>query len=282
MPRKNRPPFRPVSNKNLIRADVIVPNVATAYRYYRQIGMLIDAMSAEVELEIKNLFHDHTEFFAQDASISSQARVLTNALVKKFDKLFADRSKKVAKNFVDDVDKTSDNAVKGAVKKLSGGLTFSSKDLQSGVLNQILSATITDNVALIKSIPQQYLTGVQSAVMRSITTGNGLADLVPYLSKHKSITLRRARMIAYDQTRKAMNNLSKGRMQGIGVEEYEWIHVASNHPRKYHEAMAGKIYRFDNPPVIDPKTGERGIPGQLVNCRCKMRPVMNFNKTEKE
>ena len=48
---------------------------------------------------------------------------------------------------------------------------------------------MTENVGLIKSIPAQYLNGVQGAVMRSITTGNGMQDLVPYLQKHKGITL---------------------------------------------------------------------------------------------
>jgi hypothetical protein len=35
---------------------------------------------------------------------------------------------------------------------------------------------VTENVGLIKSIPTQYLGGVQGAVMRSITTGNGMQD----------------------------------------------------------------------------------------------------------
>jgi uncharacterized protein with gpF-like domain len=29
-------------------------------------------------------------------------------------------------------------------------------------------------------------------------------------------------------------------------------------------------------PVIDPRTGERGIPGQAINCRCVMRPLVEF------
>jgi SPP1 gp7 family putative phage head morphogenesis protein len=118
---------------------------------------------------------------------------------------------------------------------------------------------------------------VQGAVMRSITTGNGMQDLVPYLQKHKGITLRRARMIAQDQTKKSFSYLSKARMEASGVLQYEWLHTSgSRHPRKLHIAMNGHIYRYDDPPVIDEKTGERGIPGQAINCACRMRPILNF------
>ncbi|RIQ43658.1 phage head morphogenesis protein, partial [Bordetella avium] len=33
----------------------------------------------------------------------------------------------------------------------------------------------------------------------------------------------------------------------------------------------------DNPPIIDKTTGERGLPGQLINCKCRMRPVIDFS-----
>ncbi len=155
-------------------------------------------MIADTEHELRKLFKtEHAEeYFAQDASISSQARILTNALIKKYTDLFASLSKPMAERFAEESDKSSDVAVKSSIRQLSDELTLSTKTITSGPLDDILNATITENVGLIKSIPAQYLNGVQGAVMRSITTGNGMQDLVPYLQKHKGITLRRARMIA--------------------------------------------------------------------------------------
>ena len=169
-------------------------------------------MIAETEHELKKLFKtEHAEeYFAQDASISSQARILTNALIKKYTDLFASLSKPMAERFAEESDKSSDIAVKSSIRHLSDELTLSTKTITSGPLNDILNATVTENVGLIKSIPAQYLTGVQGAVMRSITTGNGMQDLVPYLQKHKGITLRRARMIAQDQTKKAFSEPEQG------------------------------------------------------------------------
>ena len=245
---------------------------------------MIDRMVADTQHQLTALFKtEHAEeYFAQDASISSQARILTNALIKKYTDIFASFSNPAANRFAEESDMFSDFAVKSSIRHLSDDLTLSTKTITSGPLNDILNATATENVSLIRSIPAQYLGGVQGAVMRSITTGNGLQDLVPYLQKHKEITLRRARMIAQDQTRKAFNTLNKARMQTIGVDEYEWLHTGGSHePRKLHIAMNGNIYKFSDPPVIDERTQERGIPGQAINCRCRMRPVLNFEKDEK-
>ena len=40
--------------------------------------------------------------------------------------------------------------------------------------------------------------------------------------------------------------------------------------------MSGKVYRLDDPPVIDARTGERGLPGQAIFCRCTMQPIVKF------
>ena len=276
------------SRKPLIKGKPLNPPAAVEQRYYAALHALIGRMTAEAEFELKKLFKTDAaeEYFAQDragfaqdASISSQARILTNAMLKKYTDLFASLSKPMAEEFAEQSDKSSDVAVKSSIRGMTDQVTLSTKTITSGVLNDILNATVTENVALIKSIPAQYLGGVQQAVMRSITTGNGMQELVPYLQKHKGITLRRARMIASDQVKKSFSALSKARMEKAGIKEYIWRHTAgSRHPRKLHIEMDGNKYRYDDPPVIDEKTGERGIPGQAINCHCRMVPILSFGE----
>lgn len=281
MPRVRAQPWSNNARKGIVKGKALNPSAAVEQRYHTALRVLIERMVAETELELKKLFKTEPaqEYFGQDASISSQARVLTNALIKKYTDQFARIARPTAERFAEESDKSSDVAVKSSIRQMSGEVTLSTRTITSGPLNDVLSATVTENVALIRSIPSQYLGGVQQAVMRSITTGNGMQDLVPYLQKHKGITLRRARMIAQDQTKKAFSSLSKARMQKIGVEEYVWRHTAgSRHPRKLHIEMDGNTYRYDDPPVIDERTGERGIPGQAINCACRMQPILNFNQ----
>lgn len=262
-----------------LRGKPLNPNVAAIARYYMLIDNLIAKMVKQTMRELNAFFKTpHAEeYFAQDATVSAQAKILMAELQRKFDDLFALEAKPIALFMVDDASDSSAYMLASSLKELSGGLTLNT-DIFTGELKEILAATIAENVSLIKSIPQQYFTQVQGSVMRSITTGKGLADLIPELQKQHGITRRRARIIANDQTHKAFNNINKARLTKLGVKKFEWLHSAGAHkPRPDHVAMNGKTYSFDNLPVIDRKTGERGIPGQLINCRCRMVPVIDFS-----
>lgn len=216
--------------------------------------------------------------FAQDASVSSQARILTNKLSKRFQDLFGVKAKPLAERMVNASDKDSSKTLHASLKQLSGGLSLKTTTINAPLRN-VIGASIAENVALIKSIPQQYILNVQGSVMRSITTGRGLQDLIPELDKYADETKNRAKNIALDQTRKVYNNMNRDRMKSLGVTRYEWIHSGGSvKPRPLHESYSGRIFRFDDPPVIDEATGETGIPGQAINCRCTMKPVIEIEE----
>lgn len=262
----------------VLRGTPLNPNISDALRYKKRLDRLIKAMVDDTEKQLKSLFKSETgtEYFAQDASISSQARILTNALIKKYEQMFTDAAKPLAEQVVEEADKSTTTSLHASLQQLSGGLSLQTSAMSPETL-EILNASTVENVALIKSIPQKYLNGVQQAVMRSITSSRGLQDLVPYLQKEAGSTYRRAQLIALDQTRKAFNAINRSKMENLGIKEFEWLHSGgSNHPRKLHIALSGKIFPLDNPPVIDDNTKEKGFPGQLPYCRCRMIPVITF------
>lgn len=264
-----------------VRGTVLNYNAGVQTKYERELIRLVNRMAIEVERELTAFFKKPASkewFETNDASISSDARILTSKLTAKFQQLFNRKSRVLALSMVKESDRTSASAMHASLKELSGGLSFKTSVI-SGEMHDLMKAAVAENVGLIRSISQDYLTQVQGAVMRSITTGQGLKDLTPFLEKRKEITVRRARNIALDQTRKAYNALNEGRMRKIGVDQYEWLHTGgSQHPRPDHVAMSGNIYSIDNPPIIDQKTGQRGKPGDLPNCGCRMRPVVTFDK----
>lgn len=253
---------------------------AVSSRYVTALAALTAQMTAQTEREVRRLFQTDAASaqFGQDATISSQSRILLNALTAKFNDLFAKRAKDLAEQMVDGSAKASASSLHSSLEKLSGGLSLKTK-ISNPNLSNIYKASVAENVGLIKSIPQQYLQRVEGAVMRSITSGNGLQDLVPALQQYEGQTHRRARNIALDQTRKTYNAINRGRMEAIGIKKFQWHHSGGGaHPREDHIEKDGRIYRFDDPPVIDPRTGERGIPGQAINCRCTMSPVFDFSE----
>lgn len=256
----------------------INPPAGVASRYATEIQHLVNEMADECERRIRRLFEhgDIEEYFATDDSPTSQARILTNALMKKFNDRFAKAAPDLAARFVRGSNKANSKAVHSSIVQLSGGLSLETSKI-TPEMREIMKATSIENIQLIKSISQRYLNQMQGAVMRSITNGTGLPDLMPFLLKQKGITHRRAQLISLDQTRKVSNNLTAARNKSYGLTEFEWMHTGgSDEPREDHIHMSGNIYRYDDLPVIDKKTGERGLPGQLINCRCRQKPVIKF------
>ena len=256
-----------------MKGTPLTHNAVGAATYNRKLQRLVDRMTEETEKAIKSLFASEAAeaHFGEDANIASSARIVTNKLQKRFDRLFGYHSKPMAEAMTREANRQSSASLHTSLKELSGGLSMNTT-LMNGPLATVISASVAENVALIKSIPEQYLNAIQGATMRSITTGNGLKDLLPFIQKHKMITKRRAKMISYDQTRKAYSSINRERMTSVGIRKFKWVHSGgSNDPRKYHmdkwpAGLNGGIFSLEDPPVIDQKTGERGIPGQCVNC----------------
>jgi SPP1 gp7 family putative phage head morphogenesis protein len=287
---KKRPPL--VTAKRIERANAGGPqvlrgsklavNAAIQQRYAKQIGAMVAQMTSQVRREVMRVFEtpEAYEYFATDASLGSNARIKMNSLSEKFNSLFARKAKNFSEQMLRQTEKASTTSVHSSLQKLSGGLSLKTS-IVTPDMKDTFKAIIAENVGLIKSIANTYLEQVQGAVMRSIANGNGLQDLIPALEKYEGMTHRRAHNMAIDQTRKAYNNVSRDKMQTLGVEEYVWNHSGgSNQPREDHIEMDGETFRFDAPPVIDKATGERGIPGQAINCRCTMTPIFRFDENK--
>jgi len=256
------------SDAPTFKGEALQHNAAVSVRYVQALSALTAQMTAQTKREILALFKTDAaaSHFGQDATIASQSRILLADLGARFNALFAKKAKPLADTMVRDADKSGTTALHSSLRKLSGGMSLKTSVVNSNLQN-IYKASVAENVSLIKSIASEYLQKVEGAVMRSITTGNGLQDLVPALEQFEGQTHRRAKNIALDQTRKVMSSINRGRMEALGVNKFMWHHSGGGaHPRQDHVDMDGQIYSFDKLPVIDPRTGERGIPGQAPNC----------------
>jgi SPP1 gp7 family putative phage head morphogenesis protein len=203
-----------------------------------------------------------------------------NALTSKFQQIFNTKAPLLAASMVKGASDVSKSNLHGSLKQLSGGLSLKTSVVPKG-MEDVSKALIAENVSLIKSIPQQYFKDVTGAVMRSITIGRGLADLLPEIKKYQGQTQRRAKNLSLDQTRKAYNSINKQRMQSIGVKQFEWVHSGGGQkPRASHLKISGHIFNFENLEAQQAALGvpdkDQGIPGYPINCRCTMTPVINF------
>lgn len=275
---------------NQSRGLILNPSAAIRLDFERELSRIISAMAHQTREELVRVFESSTHHGAMDApddgnrhgTVAAQSRLAINALMKSWQPKFNRMADKAVKRMIDRTLVNSRVTLGMSLKEISESAVMKT-DVLTGRLAEVVSASTNEAASLIKLIPQKYLTDVAGAVSRSITGGAGLADLVPYLTKKYHGNIRWARLVAMDQTRKVYSSITAARMAAIGVQEYEWIHTGgSTHPRPDHIEMSGKVYRLDDPPVIVPATktrpAERGIPGQAIFCRCRMRPIVSFGQ----
>lgn len=120
---------------------------------------------------------------------------------------------------------------------------------------------IAENTKLVRSIPEQYHSGLDDTLRRGIMGGDSPRDLARKIRDRFGVTERRARLIATDQTLSAHAELTRYRAQSVGVKQYTWETVNDNRVRPEHAEREGKVFSWDKPPPD-------GHPGQPIRCRC--------------
>jgi uncharacterized protein with gpF-like domain len=269
----------------VLKGKALRVSVAIESRFADTLLKAIRRMTRTTEREIKKLFEadNYAGDYGMDANIGSQARILMNSLYDRFDQMFADIAAQSTDEMIDQADKNSAATLKLSLREIGAKMTFKT-DVMTGEMREMISASAAESVALIKRVPAKYLDQITGGVMRAITSGNGLADIVPLLEKQNVQVKNWAQNVAMDQTRKIYNGLNAGRMSALGMNKYEWLHSGgSNEPRHYHQhVLNGQIFSLDDPPIIQEAKGAqkevRGKPGDLPYCRCTMRPIVDFSQ----
>lgn len=257
------------------------PNAAVEQRYRAGMDKLVDAMLRDYEREVRELYKREGGV-TLDASLASQARILMNWLGEKWSKKFIQESRVLSDRMVEQTDLASKATLASSLKELSGGITIATPKL-TAQLKEKLTAALAENVALIKSIPVEFHQKIEGVIFRSVQQGGeGAHDI--YKAAMREITEtgisvhKRAKLIAELETSKVNAMFQTERLKAGGVTHFRWRHSGGGaEPRQDHVDMDGEIYEIDSPPIIDRRTGQRGMPGTIWNCRCFAEPVITLD-----
>lgn len=87
---------------------------------------------------------------------------------------------------------------------------------------------------------------------------------------------KRLVMVLNDQIHKANQSLEFEMLKSNGIKKFVWVYTyRSKEPREYHKNyLNGKICDMDDLPIIDEKTGKKGLPGELPNCKCQIQGLI--------
>lgn len=257
-----------------IVCDPVWPNAGVEAWYAATLEKQLRLMNASILFSLTTAWKlPNPVGLAQDApSLVTTLRSLLDAWAHKWTTRWDNMSVRIAQDFADKNWRATDAGIKASFKKAG----FTIKFQPTRVMKLAYSTRVAANVALIKSIPQQYLKDVSTQVWDAVTTGGDMHALEQNIQKVYKIADRRAANIARDQNNKAKASFEETRRAELGIEEAEWQHSsAGKEPRPTHVTAGKKHTRYKcKEGWLDPATNTRIWPGTEINCRCTSRSII--------
>lgn len=274
--------FAMPKKKNMIKGRPLPPPAVIAAWYKKELRKLAAEMlsdvSAKVEAAFKGTASDSVVAF--DESRQERLQRLLDQTENEFSRLFEQKALELSARMAAMEEAQAGRATAAAFNDLKAALTI--RPTITPELKQTMQTVIAENVNLIKSIQSRYFEQIRGAVNRSILNGGNYSELKAEISKYNGMNMRRAGLIARDQSHKAWTALSMQKMKDAGINGWEWVHGGGvKTPRETHIKTAEQgginhtIHKTGEK-CYDPQKGvERGIlPGELPYCRCFARPVI--------
>lgn len=138
----------------------------------------------------------------------------------------------------------------------------------------------------IKNWAENDIIKMRETVAQMAIDGKSIQDIAKYIETRYGIEKRHSLFLARNETAIATTSYLATKYQEEGFTKFKWITNFDGRERPLHHELGQKfnnkyglnktnIFRFDNPPVIDERTGQKGFPADTYNCRCHMIPVMD-------
>lgn len=153
-------------------------------------------------------------------------------------------------------------------------------------VEHVIDAAANRNVALIKSIPERMLEDLRKEVLPRVEAGVRSEAISAVIERRFGVSERVAGRIARTETNKLNAALTQTRNEDLGIESYTWCTAGDERVRgdpsgKYpntndnHYKLNGKVFRYDDPPVVNEETGSTANPGEDYECRCQALANVN-------
>lgn len=252
----------------------VVPSYPIEQRYRRRLRALIDEMAKSVLYWTRAAWRSSPPVLAQDETPAQTIQRAIRRFSRRWIRRFDDMAQRIADAFERETRQHATRTMQSIMREAG----FTVKFVMTPAMRDVAEATIQANVALIRSIPQKYLTEVEGIVMRGVQRGGDLEQISKDLQKQYGVTRRRADLIARDQNRKATAAFAQARQLECGLTEAVWVHShAGKTPRPTHVKAGREKVRFKiaegwyDP---DPRVRKRILPGELISCRCLAKPIV--------
>lgn len=126
----------------------------------------------------------------------------------------------------------------------------------------------------IKNWTEENIIKMREKVGKMAINGQSQKDVIQYLMKEFEVSKRKAEFLARNETAIATTSYLQAKYKEEGFTHFKWHTNIDGRERPLHRKLNNMVFSFDNPPIIDERTGQRGLPGETYNCRCTFSPVV--------
>lgn len=132
-----------------------------------------------------------------------------------------------------------------------------------------------DNMQLnIKGWLDDNVKKLRSEIEGNTMAGNRAKAITEHIVRSYQVSERKAQFLARQETSLLMSKFREQRYKALGVVSYRWSTSKDERVRKDHKDLHGKIFRWDDPPIVNKKKGTRAHAGEDFGCRCVAIPVL--------
>lgn len=133
----------------------------------------------------------------------------------------------------------------------------------------------TNNMKVyVKDFLEQEIREMRHVIEENLFAGYRAENLIPFLQERYGVSENKAKFLAKQETSLLQAKYTEARYNDANITEFIWGRSTSKNKRHEHEELYGKKFSFKNPPIIDKRTGQKGLPGEAFNCGCKILPVI--------
>lgn len=210
----------------------------------------------------------------------AQSNVRKTETKKKIDQFLDEKSTEIGSTFdfrnyfarvIDDLNKQFRQTVSDKISV--------QEQVEEGIEEQ-LAQDYGQNLNLyINGWTEQAIFRLREKVSESVFDGFRSSALIETIKGENGVSQRKAKFLARQETSLLVSKYREFRYKDIGVTMYKWStshdeRVRHNPKGGDHKILDQKIFRFDDPPVVDRATGRRANPGEDFNCRCVAIPIL--------
>ena len=125
---------------------------------------------------------------------------------------------------------------------------------------------------MIKDFAEDRIPLMRQRIMEATLNGYRLDKVEKILQQEFGFMANKARFLAFNETNIMLAEFKRSQYQAMGFSKFIWQTRADSRVRDLHQHLNGTVWRYDDPPVIDERTGQKGLPGETFNCRCIALP----------